>query len=161
MFVPLAASNFSDPTHARIIDLSVMGLIGLAVAVLVATIIWWRATRGEHPALGTLEVMGTRRFVTADPERRHEVLAKVRVGSGSGDDDLIVVDHPEDAPASPDMSDDDDLVEVADAGVATEADDAPASEPPAPVAEEVAEFLHEFADLLPDEAADEHDSHER
>mgnify|MGYP003351197316 CR=1 FL=1 len=65
------AADFTDPVHARMIDVSVVGLLVLAGVVLVVTVVWWRSTRGEHPALSRLEVMGLRRYRFADDEARH------------------------------------------------------------------------------------------
>lgn len=51
-----------DPENTRTVLLMV-ALLALAGVVLLAVTIWfWRTSRPEHPSLGPLEVMGTRRF---------------------------------------------------------------------------------------------------
>ncbi|MFT3854153.1 MAG: hypothetical protein QM733_15630 [Ilumatobacteraceae bacterium] len=66
-FAVLAASNFTDPEHERLIWLAVGGLVLLGVLLAIATVIWWRGTKGEHAALAPLEVMGDRSFAEAHP----------------------------------------------------------------------------------------------
>ena len=137
------AADFTDPVHARVIDLSVIGLLVLAGVVLVVTLVWWRATRGEHPSLSRLEVMGQRRYRFADDHSRHSVLERVRP-SGPGDDDLVVqAVHP----AANESANDAD--EANDEGGDLVVAEPVAADTPSPSG--VEEFLHEFADLLPAE----------
>jgi len=56
----LAASDFTDPEHERLIYLAAGGLALLGVLLTVVTVVWWRGTKGEHAALAPLEVMGDR-----------------------------------------------------------------------------------------------------
>ena len=56
----LAASDFTDPEHERLIYLAAGGLVLLGVLLTVVTVVWWRGTKGEHAALAPLEVMGDR-----------------------------------------------------------------------------------------------------
>ena len=56
----LAADDFTDPEHERLIYLAAGGLALLGVLLTVVTVLWWRGTKGEHAALAPLEVMGDR-----------------------------------------------------------------------------------------------------
>ena len=60
----LAASDFTDPKHERLIYLAAGGLVLLGVVLTVVTVIWWRGTKGEHAALAPLEVMGDRSWTS-------------------------------------------------------------------------------------------------
>lgn len=62
----IAAGNFRDPRNARIIYFASAGLLVMAALMIVGSVIWWRKARTEHPALGPLEVMGTRRWWKSD-----------------------------------------------------------------------------------------------
>jgi hypothetical protein len=74
----LAVTNFTDPHNQRVIYLAVGGLVLLAVLVAIGTVVWWRATKAEHPALAPLEVMSTRKFEKGDYTDRKRVLDDVR-----------------------------------------------------------------------------------
>lgn len=82
----LAAANFTDPHNQRIIYLAVGGLLLLAVIVTVGTVVWWRSTKAEHPALAPLEVMSTRKFEKSDYTDRKRVLDEVRPPGHPADD---------------------------------------------------------------------------
>lgn len=76
-----------DPGASRVVVAIILALvlIGLALAVLA---VWlWRVTRVDHPSLAVLEVMGERRFRTADAATRNQLLDGARgaaaVESGS------------------------------------------------------------------------------
>jgi hypothetical protein len=56
----LAAADFTDPEHERLIYLAAGGLVLLGILLTVVTVVWWRGTKGEHAALAPLEVMGDR-----------------------------------------------------------------------------------------------------
>jgi hypothetical protein len=56
----LAADDFTDPEHERLIYLAAGGLALLGILLTVVTVLWWRGTKGEHAALAPLEVMGDR-----------------------------------------------------------------------------------------------------
>ncbi len=56
----LAADDFTDPEHERLIYLAAGGLVLLGILLTVVTVVWWRGTKGEHAALAPLEVMGDR-----------------------------------------------------------------------------------------------------
>ena len=62
----IAAGNFRDLRNARIIYFASAGLLVMAALMIVSSVIWWRKARTEHPALGPLEVMGTRRWWKSD-----------------------------------------------------------------------------------------------
>lgn len=159
VFDTVLAANFSDPVHARIIDRAVLGLVVLAAVVLVATVVWWRSTRSEHPVLAPLEVMGKRRFRFADDSLRAEVLDAVRPGPLQGDDDLVVS-----ADEAESVADHEEAVEPLVADVAEEAPgdgEAVVAEmaevalgPTGAAAVAVNDVLADFADLLPVEGAE-------
>jgi hypothetical protein len=75
----LASSNFTDPEHERLIWLAVGGLVLLGVVLSVATVIWWRGTKGEHAALAPLEVMGDRTFTSLTHVEQNRRLEAVRL----------------------------------------------------------------------------------
>ena len=74
----IADGTFDDPENARIIYLAAGGLLLVAVALGVGTWIWWRNAKVEHPALGPLEVMGTRRWSRSDFNDRRRRLDAAR-----------------------------------------------------------------------------------
>ena len=74
----LAAGTFNDPENARIIWLMAGGLLALGVLVALGTIWWWRSSRVEHPALGPLEVMGSRSWWKGDYSTRRRSLEAAR-----------------------------------------------------------------------------------
>jgi hypothetical protein len=74
----VAEGSFSDPDNARIIYLTVAGLLLLALALAVGTWWWWRNNKVEHPALGPLEMMGTRTWQKSDFNARAKRLEASR-----------------------------------------------------------------------------------
>jgi hypothetical protein len=88
-FVAVLGNDFSDPTNERLIYLSAVGLFVVGLALLVGTILWWRRGRQEHPALGPLEVLGSRSWTKADEAERRRRIEKARLG-GHG----VVEDEP-------------------------------------------------------------------
>ncbi len=74
----LTAETFNDPENARIILLMAGGLLLLGALVAVGTFWWWRASRVEHPALGPLEVMGSRSWWRGDYSTRRRRLEAAR-----------------------------------------------------------------------------------
>lgn len=74
----MAAGQFTDTRHARLIYLAAAGLFVVGVALGVGTWWWWRSAKVEHPALGPLEVMGTRRWRRSDFQERARRLDAVR-----------------------------------------------------------------------------------
>lgn len=70
--------TFSDPENARTIHLVAVALVIIAVALSVWTVWWWRTTKSEHPALGPLEVMGSRKWRSAEPGLRRVRLDAAR-----------------------------------------------------------------------------------
>lgn len=83
----IADGTFDDPENARIIYLAAGGLLLLAVALGAGTWFWWRNAKVEHPALGPLEVMGTRRWWKSDfNDRRRRLDAARPLPHADGDD---------------------------------------------------------------------------
>lgn len=74
----VAAERFDDPENARTILLMAGGLVVLGVLVAIGTVWWWRSTEVEHPALGPLEVMSTRKWWNGDYNSRHRRLEAAR-----------------------------------------------------------------------------------
>jgi hypothetical protein len=74
----LGADRFEDPDNARTILMMAGGLVLLAVLVAVGTVWWWRTSEVEHPALGPLEVMGTRKWWKSDYAARRRGLEGAR-----------------------------------------------------------------------------------
>lgn len=69
---------FSDPHNARIIFFAAGGLVVLAIALVVATVLWWRSSGIEPAALAPLEVMSSRSWRDSDDEARQELVESVR-----------------------------------------------------------------------------------
>lgn len=74
----VADGSFEDPANARIIQLAALGLFVIAVLLGVGTWWWWKQSKVEHPALGPLEVMGTKRWWKSDFTERRRALEAVR-----------------------------------------------------------------------------------
>jgi hypothetical protein len=79
--------DFSDPTNERIIYLSAAGLALLGLGLLLATIVWWRRGRQEHPALAPLEVMSARAWAKAPAGDRRRRLDRVRLTGAAANED--------------------------------------------------------------------------
>lgn len=92
----VAAGQFTDARHARLIYFAAAGLFVVGVVLGVGTWLWWRSAKVEHPSLGPLEVMGTRRWRRADFMERTRRLEAVRPIPGT------------EAPATPELVDLDD-----------------------------------------------------
>ncbi|MFM2184031.1 MAG: hypothetical protein RJB61_2325, partial [Actinomycetota bacterium] len=73
-----AAATFDDPENARTIHLVAAALIIIGIGLAAATAWWWVTSRVEHPSLGPLEVMSTRRWRDADPGLRRVRLDAAR-----------------------------------------------------------------------------------
>lgn len=61
-----AEGNFQDPHNARLLYLASGGLLLLGLVLGIGTWLWWRSSKVEHPALGPLEVMSQRSWLTDD-----------------------------------------------------------------------------------------------
>lgn len=97
----LAAERFEDPENARVILLSAAGLVLVAVLVAAGTFWWWRSSRVEHPALGPLEVMGSRSFSKGDyTSRRRRLEAARPAGAEPADASAAPVGEPVDLRAA-------------------------------------------------------------
>lgn len=90
----MIAAQFSDPKNARIILMAAGGLLVLAIALVVATVLWWRSSGVEPSALAPLEVMSTRQWWDGDDDSRRELLDEVR---GQADEHADI-DAPVEAP---------------------------------------------------------------
>jgi hypothetical protein len=95
----ILAGDFSDPTNERLIYLSAAGLALVGLGLLVATILWWRRGRQEHPSLAPLEVMGTRAWAKAPEGDRRRRLEQVRVHGAEASVEEPVVAEPVDLEA--------------------------------------------------------------
>ncbi len=76
--VVAVAADFSDARHARMIYLAAAGLVVLGIGLTVATVVWWRSSRSEHPVLAPLEVMSDRAWARATDAERRRVVEAVR-----------------------------------------------------------------------------------
>ena len=74
----LLADTFDDPENARIILLSAAALVVLGLLIAAGTVWWWRTSEVEHPALGPLEVMGSRSWWKGDYTLRRRRLEAAR-----------------------------------------------------------------------------------
>jgi hypothetical protein len=95
----ILAGDFSDPTNERLIYLSAAGLALVGLGLLVATILWWRRGRQEHPSLAPLEIMGTRAWAKAPEGDRRRRLEHVRLHGAEASDQQPVVAEPVDLEA--------------------------------------------------------------
>ena len=87
----IVGGDFSDPTNERLIYMSAAGLALVGIGLLVATILWWRRGRQEHPALAPLEVMSGRAWAKAPEGDRRRRLDQVRpAGAGLAMNELMV-----------------------------------------------------------------------
>jgi hypothetical protein len=84
------ASNFTDPQHERMIYFAAGGLVLLGVALLVATVLWWRGSKSEHAALAPLEVMSQRTWQRSTHVERARQLNNVRPRTDADPDDVQV-----------------------------------------------------------------------
>jgi len=117
MGAQLVAEQITDPSNARTIYLTAGGLVVLALAVAAGTVWWWRSSKVEHPALGPLEVMGTRSWWKGDYAARRRRLAAARPAGAEPDPSLVDAFEQIDlqAAASSPALQFDDLLEVASA----------------------------------------------
>ena len=77
------------------------GIFVLAVLVAAGTIWWWRSSRVEHPALGPLEVMGSRSWFKGDyTSRRRRLEAARPEGAESTDGSVLLGSTPVDLEAA-------------------------------------------------------------
>lgn len=88
----LWGAQIEDAANARTIYIAVGGLLLLAVAVAVGTTWWWRNSSVEHPALGPLEVMGTRSWWKGDWTARRRRLDAARPAGAEPETDGEAVD---------------------------------------------------------------------
>src|SRR5262245_11267152 len=72
------AGSISESEATRRVWLVAGGLAFLGLVLLVATVIWWRSTKSEHPSLAPLEVMGARRWHRAGHSERSRLMERVR-----------------------------------------------------------------------------------
>jgi hypothetical protein len=81
----LATGSFTDPKNARTIYLAAGGLVLLALLLAAGTVLWWRSSKAEHPSLGPLEAMGSRRFTRSDGARQQVLLDRSRPVKDTGE----------------------------------------------------------------------------
>jgi hypothetical protein len=142
----LAEGTFDDPQNARIIYLAVAGLLLLAVVLGVGTWYWWRTNKVEHPALGPLEMMGTRTWRKGDFNSRERHLEEARPANAI---------HEAEPVEDRDELDLDALGKLEPAQFDDFSDLLPAAAAAAPVALAVAEAESEPDASTPETAADE------
>ena len=83
----VAVGQFEDPENARVIYLAAGGLLLLAAVLGLGTWWWWRTAKVEHPVLGPLEVMSSRRFAKADFTDRQRQVEAVRLADAASAED--------------------------------------------------------------------------
>ena len=76
--VRVMAGDFTDPKNARLVLAAAGGLAVLGLLLLAGTIVWWRNSRVEHPALAPLEMMSGRRFAKSADSEQRRLLDEVR-----------------------------------------------------------------------------------
>jgi hypothetical protein len=118
-----SASVIGDPDADRTIRRIVFTLLGLAAAVLLVTILFWRATRPVPVPLNRLSIMQSRAWRKADAAQRASMLGPTR-STTAGDAGGVVDASSEPVVAAPVVAD----VEPSPDGVAA-SQDAPAEEP--------------------------------
>ena len=97
----LLGDTFDDPQNARIILLAAVGLVVLGLLVAAGTVWWWRSSEVEHPALGPLEVMGSRSWGRGDYSLRRRSLEAARPeGAEPVDAPMIPTSEPVDLEAA-------------------------------------------------------------
>ena len=88
----LVGTQITDPANERTIYIAAGGLLLLAIALGVGTLWWWRTSKVEHPALGPLEVMGTRSWWRGDwtaRSRRLDAARPTAPGPVGADEDEV------------------------------------------------------------------------
>ena len=95
------------------VTLVTVGLVVLAVGLAVSTFLWWRHSKVEHPVLGPLEVMGTRRWWKSDFATRTMRLDPARPSVVGDDADVCPVVEPVDLLAMM-TAEPDDFADLAD-----------------------------------------------
>jgi hypothetical protein len=75
------AEELSGAEATRRVLLTSGALVLLGLALLIATVWWWRSTRPEHPVLAPLEVMGDRRWSKADADERRRLMDESRAAA--------------------------------------------------------------------------------
>lgn len=73
-----SAGDVGDPASTRRAYLIAAAMAASGVVLLAVTVWFWRTTRPENPVLGPLEVMGERRWRSADPISRMRSLDAAR-----------------------------------------------------------------------------------
>jgi hypothetical protein len=89
----LAEGTFEDPTNARVIYIAAGGLLLLALLLGVGTWWWWRSAKVEHPALGPLEVMGSRTWRKGDFNNRVKTIEQARPANAIHEAELAEPDE--------------------------------------------------------------------
>ena len=82
---PVVAASLSSGQATLRVALAAGGLAVLGVALLVLTVRWWKGTRPEPEALGSLQLMSDRRFLAASPDERAALLAAARRREAAAD----------------------------------------------------------------------------
>jgi hypothetical protein len=91
--VLLAEGTFEDPKNARVIYIAAGGLLLLALLLAVGTWWWWRSAKVEHPALGPLEVMGSRSWRNGDFNNRVKTIEQARPANAIHEAELAEPDE--------------------------------------------------------------------
>jgi hypothetical protein len=91
--VLLAEGSFEDPKNARVIFIAAGGLLLLALLLAVGTWWWWRSAKVEHPALGPLEVMGSRSWRNGDFNNRVKTIEQARPANAIHEAELAEPDE--------------------------------------------------------------------
>jgi hypothetical protein len=82
----LWGTQITDPENERTIYIAAGGLLLLGLALAIGTVWWWRNSKVEHPALGPLEVMGTRAWWKGDWTARRRRLDEVRPAGATAEE---------------------------------------------------------------------------
>ena len=79
----------NDSTATRLVNRVIFALVGLALLVAFLTFWYWRATKPVPPALDGLDLLSTRKWLRAKPDKRARLLAEFHAKRGPVAEEVI------------------------------------------------------------------------